>query len=342
MTLRKEITTPVAEGCAFRSALGEHATGIPNSGRDGLRRAGERGRGASEPNGPPHALAIMMVGPDVRENDVGKRGLATAVVAIVVGTVATVPAIALAQAQTSEPEPRVGKHWLSRLDVGVQMPKDLALRFARAAVATGLTRTQAAQMLNDDRFAAAVGSPDQGFGMLEAIIRDPEKLQQAYELLADAHLTASGADSLQNSLMSVVPELRNAYLEDLGLVAVEGPAGILVLVDIETGRQYLGEDLLGAQLRTPGGGPLPSPSAPPDPGGTITSLIPPSPAPAQDGNVGGVTSRPSEPGGLWELPPEDSKRPLFSSPFIYLGAGLFLMAWVGYAVLAIARRLHPR
>jgi len=269
-----------------------------------------------------------------------KRGFATTLVAIAVGTVAVVPATALAQGQTSEPELRVGKHWLSRLDVGVQMPKGLALRFARAAVATGLTKTQAAQMLNDDRFAAAVGSPDQGYGMLEAIIQNPDQLRQAYELLADAHLTASGADSLQNSLMFVVPELRNAYLEDLGLMAVEEPMGVLVLVDIETGRRYLGEGLLGAQLRAPGGDPLPSPSVAPD--GTITSLTSPDPAPGRDGNATGVVALPTGPGGLWELPREDSKRPLLSSPFIYLGAGLFLLAWVGYAVLAIARRFRPR
>jgi len=271
----------------------------------------------------------------------GRRGFAIALVAIAVGVVAVVPASALAQAQTSEPGPRVGKHWLSRLDVGVQMPKDLALRFARAAVATGLTKTQAAQMLNDDRFAAAVGSPDQGYGMLEAIIRDPEKLRQAYELLADAHLTASGADSLQNSLMSVVPELRNAYLEDLGLMAVEEPIGVLVLIDIETGRRYLGEGLLGTQLRAPGGGPLPSPSVVPGADETMSSL-PPSPTPDPGGNATGPVSLPSEPGGLWQLPREDSERPLLSSPFIYLGAGLFLLAWVGYAVLAIARRFRPR
>jgi len=36
--------------------------------------------------------------------------------------------------------------------------------------------------------------------------------------------------------MEVVPELRNAHVKVLGLLAVKGPAGVLVLVDIETGR----------------------------------------------------------------------------------------------------------
>ena len=60
--------------------------------------------------------------------------------------------------------------------------------------------------------------------------------------------------------MSVVPELRNAYLKDLGLMAVDDGNGVLVLVDIENGRQYIGQGLLGTRLRTPGAGPIPSPS----------------------------------------------------------------------------------
>jgi len=133
-------------------------------------------------------------------------------------------------------ERKVGQQWLSRLDPGLQIPGDHALRFARAAVATGLTKTEAARMLNDDRFAAAVGSPDQGMGLLEAMIANPDFIGDALLLLTDDRLTATGADSVQNALMEVVPEVRNAYLKDLGLLAVKGPAGVLVLVDIETGR----------------------------------------------------------------------------------------------------------
>jgi len=130
--------------------------------------------------------------------------------------------------------------------------------------------------------------------------------------------------------MTVVPELRNAYLEDFGLMAVKGPASVLVLVDIETGRQYLGESLLGVQLRAPGGGPLPQPS--------IAPSVAPSPVP----NITPVITPTLEPGGLWQLPEDDPKPGLLSSPFIYLTVGMFLFAWLGYAVVAIARRLRLR
>ena len=60
-------------------------------------------------------------------------------------------------------------------------------------------------MLNDQRFAAAVCSPDQRYGLLEAMIQHPSYIQKAYVLLADRHDTASGADSLQSAIMSVVP-----------------------------------------------------------------------------------------------------------------------------------------
>ena len=47
-------------------------------------------------------------------------------------------------------------------------------------------------------------------------------------------------------------------------MAVDDGSGVLVLVDIETGRQYIGQGMLGAQLRAPGGGPIPSPSISPE------------------------------------------------------------------------------
>lgn len=139
----------------------------------------------------------------------------------------------------------------ARIGRNLQIPTQLAVKFGRAAVAGGLTGGQALGMLNDQRFAAAVGSPDQGYGLLEAMIQHPSYIQKGYVLLADRHYTASGADSLQTAIMSVVPELRNAYLKDLGLMAVDNGSGILVLVDIETGRQYIGQGMLGAQLRGP-------------------------------------------------------------------------------------------
>jgi len=64
-----------------------------------------------------------------------------------------------------------------------------------------------------------------------------------------------------------------------------------VLVDIETGRQYI-EGMLGAQVRAPGGGPIPSPSISPEEAAaqmwTEAARAAPTTSPA--------------PGGLWELP----------------------------------------
>ena len=59
-----------------------------------------------------------------------------------------------------------------------------------------MTKTEAARMLNDDRFAAAVGSPDQGMGLLEAMIGNPDFIGDALLLLTDDRLTATGADSV--------------------------------------------------------------------------------------------------------------------------------------------------
>ena len=221
-----------------------------------------------------------------------------------------------------------GPHCLTRLDPNLQIPTQLAVKFGRAAVAGGLTGGQALAMLNDQRFAAAVGSPDQGYGLLEAMIQHPSCIQKAYVLLADRHYTTSGADSLQTAIMSVVPELRNAYLKDLGLMAVDNGSGVLVLVDIETGRQYIGQGMLGAQLRAPGGGPIPSPS------------ISPEEAAAQmwaDAARTAATLGPA-PGGLWELPKQGG----LISPGLYVAAALFLFAWVGFAAVAVRRRLRAR
>ncbi len=224
-----------------------------------------------------------------------------------------------------------GPHWLARLDPGLQIPQDLAAKFGWAAVADGLTRGQALAMLNDRRFAAAVGSPDQGYGLLQAMIQNPSYIGKAYALLADRHYTVSGADSLQSAIMSVVPPLRNAYLKDLGLMAVDSGNGVLVLVDIKTGRQYIGHGLLGTQLRAPGGGPIPPPS------------ISPEEAAAQ---MWAEAARVAEaanptPGGLWKLPNEDHSHALMT-PGLLVTAALFLFAWVGFAALSVGRRLRTR
>ncbi len=253
-------------------------------------------------------------------------------VGIAAGIAVLLPVTAMAE-PLPDGGPKVGQHWLSRLDPGLQIPRDLALRFARAAVAKGLTKTQAARMLNDERFAAAVGSPDQGYGLLEAMIGKPEHIWQAYELLADPHVTASGADSLRNALMLAVPKLRNAYLGDLGLMAVEGPTGIMVLLDLETGRQYLGQGLLGAQLRGPGGGPLPEPEVSPHDGTADMGERAEDPAAVEIQRV------PSGPG--LNVSSKEPQRGLITQG-LYLVIALFALAWAGFVVKAIARRIHSR
>ncbi len=251
-----------------------------------------------------------------------KRGAVAAATLAIVMIVAS--PVALATGSDEAAGARVRQSWLSRLDPDVLIPADLALRFARAAVAEGLTEGQAARMLNDERFAAAIGAPDQGYGLLEGMIQEPSYIANAQALLEDPDLTSSGADSLQNALMSLMPELRNAYLEDLGLMAVEAPTGVLVLVDIETGRQYVGNGHLGAQLRAPGGGPLPLPSM----------------SPGQADVVAEASTTPSPPlGGLWQVPADRPERGLVT-PGLYVGAGLFLIAWAAYAVIAVVRRLR--
>jgi hypothetical protein len=268
-----------------------------------------------------------------------RNALVLAAVTIALGMVAVFPVAAFAAGpkdgsgeQTASQTSGIEEAWLARLDPGLQIPKDLAMKFGQAAVGQGLTKGQALAMLNDLRFAAAVGSPDQGYGLLEAMIANPDYIVKAHELLADRSYSSSGADSLQNAVMSVVPQLRNAYLKDLGLMAVKGATGILVLVDIETGRQYIDDDLMGEQLRAPGGGPLPSPS------------ISPEEAAAQmwaQAEAHPVATPSPEPGGLWKVQ-DHPDRGLLSSPGLYVGAALFLLAWVGWGAVAIGRRLRPR
>jgi hypothetical protein len=250
-----------------------------------------------------------------------------AAVTLVVGVVARFPISASAAEDPGGGD--FGPSWLARLDPSLQIPQDLAAKFGRAAVADGLTGAQALAMLNDRRFAAAVGSPDQGYGLLEAMIRNPSYIGKVYPLLADRQYAVSGADSLQTAIMSVVPPLRNAYLKDLGLMAVDNGNGVLVLVDIQTGRQYIGHGLLGGQLRAPGGGPIPSPS------------ISPEEAAAQMWETARAAAAASPaPGGLWKLPGDHGHG--LMTPGLLVTAALFLLAWVGFAVLSVSRRLRAR
>jgi hypothetical protein len=250
---------------------------------------------------------------------------AITVTVVALSLVVVLPASAFAQSSRSDT--KVGRSWLSRLDRDLQISEDLALSFAKAAVAEGLRPGQAARMLSDSRFASAVGSPNQAF---EALIEHPDRITRVKALLSTHDYAVAGSDSLQNALMEAVPALRNVYLKDLGLRAVKGPTGVLVLVDIQTGRQVLGHGMLGALVRAPGGGPLPSPA-----------ISPEDPADASRADISAVPPTPDPLPGPWKIPGKnDPNRGLLSSPFVLLGPGLFLFAWSGYALVALKRRLR--
>lgn len=221
--------------------------------------------------------------------------------------------------------PTLGAHFAARIDPGI--PSELALRFARAAVGAGLTQAEAARILNDQRFRTAIGSTDQGYGMLQAITEHPDAIVRALELVRRHDLTAAGADSLQNAIMSLDLEIRNGYLEDLGEMAVVRGDGALVLVDLETGRQVIGQGKLGVPLRAPGGGPLPSPAPPP--------AVPPSP-------VSTPSDVPQPPGGVNVTVSQSDWSHLM--PGIVVVGTLFVIAWAGYGLIAIGRwfRSHSR
>jgi hypothetical protein len=208
--------------------------------------------------------------------------------------------------------------FVDRVDGG--LPPAAVLRFARTAQHAGLTPAQTLRILNDDRFRAALGFAGQGTGLLEALSEDPGAIRRTLELVRRHDLTEAGSNSLQNSIISIDLDIRNGYLRDLGRLAVETPTGALVMVDLQTGRQIIGHDGLGALLTAPGGGPLPS-SAP---------TIVPSPTPEP-------SFFPEPPGsGL------NTARPNQSDPGVWRAATLFsaifALAWVGYAMLAVFRR----
>jgi hypothetical protein len=242
--------------------------------------------------------------------------------------------------EAAESGPTLNGRWLARIDPWHGIPQDLALRYGQAALETGLTKSQAARMLNDDRFALAVGSPDQGYGLLEAMIADPEQILRAHELLMDDRYTASGADSLQTALIDVFPELRNAYLRDIGLTAVEDQRGVLILVDIETGRQYFDGETLGGQVLAPGGKPLPIPSISPEEAAAQmwenAGIDPDDPNPIEN-LAAGRPQGPTGPGFNFDT--DDPSQGLFT-PGVYLVLAAFLIAWMGYGVVTAVRRFR--
>ncbi len=203
------------------------------------------------------------------------------------------------------------------------IPTDVALRFARAAVHSGLAPPQVLRILNDERFRSAMGS--QGYGLLDALSKDPSAIRRTLKLVRRRDLGYAGADSLQNAIMAINLHIRNGYLRDLGHMAVQLPSGTLVLLDVATGRQVLGQGRLGALLRAPGGGPLPSPNSP-----TFEPLAAPSPS-----------AVPQPPGGGLEVTgPEAAWSRLALG--IALVTGLFAVAWIGYALVAVGRRARRR
>jgi hypothetical protein len=203
------------------------------------------------------------------------------------------------------------------------IPTEVALRFSRAAVDAGLTPPQVLRVLNDERFRSAIGS--QGYGLLEALSKYPRAIRRTLRLVRRRDLGYAGADSLQNAIIAINLHIRNGYLRDVGHMAVQLPSGGLVLVDVASGRQVLGQGRLGALLRAPGGGPLPS-STPP----TFERPAAPSPSPVPQPRGGGLEVTTRE--GAWSR----------LAPGIALVIGLFAVAWIGSALVAVGRRARRR
>ena len=235
----------------------------------------------------------------------------------------------------------LSQRWLARVDPWHAIPADLALRFGAAAISVGLTPSEAARLLNDDRFVAAVGAPDQGWGLLESMIAAPAAIADAREILRDhgAALTRSGVTSFQSALFLERPELRNGYLVDVGRMIATRADGVEVLVDLETGRQVLGRDHLGVAIRAPGGGPLPSPAMSPDEVAAQmwadAGIDPNDPDPVETLE----RAQPNLPSGQGLNIRADPREGLFA-PAALLVLGAFLLAWTGYAVVALVRRLR--
>lgn len=261
---------------------------------------------------------------------------------ILAGAMALVSLLPLQPAAAGPHDGRldIGPSWTQRIDPWSGVPSTLALRFGRAAVAGGLTPRQAAGLLNDSRFVAAVGAADQGWGLLEALVDQPAAIVDAHMLLQAGTYTLAGATSFQYAFLSRHPELRNAYLSDLGHMIALRSDGVEVLVDIETGSQIIGRDLLGIPVRAPGGAPLPTPS------------ITPEDAAAQMWDAAGIDPHDPSPGAVAAASPLDAPRRVGSSlaregsnpglfrPGVYFIAAAFVASWLGFAALMLIRRLR--
>lgn len=247
-----------------------------------------------------------------------------------------VPAPAVASSHEEAAGVHVGRRFVERLDPW-GLPSELVLRLARAAVASGMTKGQVARLLSDQRFALAVGSGE-GYQALEALARNPDLVAGAYRMLfeSDESYTPSGATSFQTALFAGSPELRNEYLRDLGLMVATRPDGVEVLVDLETGRQVIGQGKVGMQVTAPGGGPLPEPEVSPEEAAAAMwaeAGVVPQELPPPGGRPFEAVSRPEGGTGAGE------GRPLAA---VYLFAGTLAAAWLGYGGIWLARRFRSR
>lgn len=235
------------------------------------------------------------------------------------------------------------KRWLVRIEPWHGIPQDLALRFGEAAFLAGLTKSEAAKLLNNDRFVAAVGSPDQGWGLLEAMTLDSAAISDAWRILRTrGHLTTSGVTSFQYAFLQERPELRNAYLADLGHMIAVRADGAEVLVDIQTGRQVTGRNSLGVPVTAPGGGLLPSTISPEEAAAQMwaqSGIDPNDPNPAEaDAPASEITPAGPGPGPGFNYRTERTDD--YPTLAIYLVASAFVLSWVGYAAVMVARRLR--
>ena len=180
-------------------------------------------------------------------------------------------------------------------------------------------------MLNDQRFAAAVCSPDPGYGLLEAMIQHPSYIQKAYVLLADQRDTASGADSLQSAIMSVVPSFGTPASKDPGLMAVDDGNGVLVLVDHRD----------RSAIHRPGLARYPAPG--PRWGTHPIALHLPGGGGRSDVGRGRPSRTHPEPGPRGALGAPGPARADLSGA-LRGGSALPLFAWVGFAAVALGRR----
>lgn len=275
-----------------------------------------------------------------------KRNAANATVIVLVSMIfATAQLSRTATAQETGDVKRdasLQRRWLTRIDSWHRIPPDLALRFGESALSVGLTQSEAARLLNEPRFVAAVGAPDQGWGLLEAMVQSPGSIADAWTLLRERNdqLTMSGDTSFQYAFMVEHPELRNPYLADIGRMIATRPDGMEVLVDLETGRQVISRGQLGIPLRAPGGGPLPTPSISPEDAAAQmweeAGVDPDDPDPGR----AVAAERPQGPSGPGFNFETDEPSQGLLTPGVYLVLGAFLIAWVGYGAVVIARHVR--